>query len=486
MKFNKIFVLFISVLLIALVGCEDRSDLTAPEAPNTGTANFSTFVSIGNSLTAGFADNSLYESAQVYSFGNQIAGAVGTGYAQPLVSDPGLPGRLEVERFIIQDGSIASVVLTQNTGLGAALNATYAAPYNNLGVPGAILYDLVDETPFTQKAVDRGNPYFQLVLRDAQFGASIVKQAINLSPTFITMWIGNNDVLGYATSGGTRGTDATGTMPTDPAVFSALYNQVAAALDATGANVVVANIPDINAIPFFNTVGPLVGVTIKPLIDAGQIQGVYYQLHGEAVASGLADFNTLVTGAVKFTLVGSEYASLLGQPTGKYYVDYGYPALPAGIDTTKPFGLHPQNPWPDAFTLDASEQSTIASRVSSFNTTIQSVASDYSFGLVDVNSIFGQIKASEATGGTTIDGIAFTTQFLSGGLFGLDGVHPTAQGQAIIANEFIKVINAKFSASIPAINVSSIPGAINLAKAAEKHPELLPVFKNLKLEDFTF
>ena len=45
MKFNKIFVLFISVLLIALVGCEDRSDLTAPEAPNTGTADFSSFVS---------------------------------------------------------------------------------------------------------------------------------------------------------------------------------------------------------------------------------------------------------------------------------------------------------------------------------------------------------------------------------------------------------------------------------------------------------
>ena len=168
MKFNKIFVLFISVLLIALVGCEDRSDLTAPEAPNTGTADFSSFVSIGNSLTAGFADNSLYESAQVYSFGNQIAEAVGAQYVQPLVSDPGLPGRLEVDRFIIQDGSIASVVLTQNTGLGAALNSSHAAPFNNLGVPGAILYDLVDETSFAQKAVDRGNPYFQLVLRKYQ------------------------------------------------------------------------------------------------------------------------------------------------------------------------------------------------------------------------------------------------------------------------------------------------------------------------------
>ncbi|GJQ64110.1 MAG: outer membrane protein [Melioribacteraceae bacterium] len=486
MKFNKIFVLFISVLLIALVGCEDRSDLTAPEAPNTGTADFSSFVSIGNSLTAGFADNSLYESAQVYSFGNQIAEAVGAQYVQPLVSDPGLPGRLEVDRFIIQDGSIASVVLTQNTGLGAALNSSHAAPFNNLGVPGAILYDLVDETSFAQKAVDRGNPYFQLVLRDAQFGASIVKQAANLSPTFITMWIGNNDVLGYATSGGTSGTDATGKLPTDLTVFSALYNQVGAALAATGAKVVVANIPDINAIPFFNTVGPLVGVTIKPLIDAGQIAGVYYQKHGETVASGLADFNTLVSGAIKFTLVGTEYASLIGQPGGKFYVDYGYPALPAGIDTTQPFGLHPQNPWPDAFTLDADEQSTIATHVAGFNSTISSVATNNNFGLVDVNSIFGQIKASEATGGTTIDGIIFTTQFLSGGLFGLDGVHPTAQGQAVVANEFIKVINSKWSASIPHINVSEIPGTIFLAKTIEKHPHLIPIFENLKLEDFTF
>ncbi len=52
--------------------------------------------------------------------------------------------------------------------------------------------------------------------------------------------------------------------------------------------------------------------------------------------------------------------------------------------------------------------------------------------------------------------------FVTGGLFSLDGVHPTSQGQAIIANEFIKITNAKFNANLPLIDVSTIPGSLTL------------------------
>ena len=84
--------------------------------------------------------------------------------------------------------------------------------------------------------------------------------------------------------------------------------------------------------------------------------------------------------------------------------------------------------------------------------------------MVDVNSLFNSIRASDATGGTTYNGVKFTTTFVTGGLFSLDGVHPTAQGQAIVANEFLKVINDKFGSSYPLIDVSAIPGSLTLAK----------------------
>lgn len=466
-KFNKIFTLALLAGVILFTACEDRTDLTAPGKPSTGSADFTTMVSIGNSLTAGFESNALYESAQEYGYTNQIAKQVGANFVQPLISDPGIAGRLEISNVVIENGGIKTVVINSNANLGTPLNSTYAAPFNNLGIPGAILYDLIDTTDFAAKSAARNNPFFQIVLRNQAFGKSVVQQALKLNPTFVTLWIGNNDVLGYATSGGTKGTDATFSKPTEAAVFGFLYNSVATALtDPTGKRkVVTATIPDVSAIPFFTTVGPQVGYAISQakLLNPA-IMGLFYQKTGETIASGLATPEDLLSNKVLVTLTSSSYAALIGQATDKFYTDNNIP-IPAGIDVTKPFGLHPQNPWPNAFILDLDEQAIVSAAVSAFNTTINTVASANGWGVVDVNKIFKDIKTRETTTGPTyFDGVPFSTKFLSGNLFSLDGVHPSNQGYAVIANEFIKVINTKFNASIPLVNVSTIPGSIKLSK----------------------
>jgi len=61
---NKILASFLLCGVLIFTACEDRSDLTAPGKPNSGSADFTTMVSIGNSLTAAFANNALYESSQ--------------------------------------------------------------------------------------------------------------------------------------------------------------------------------------------------------------------------------------------------------------------------------------------------------------------------------------------------------------------------------------------------------------------------------------
>ena len=85
---------------------------------------------------------------------------------------------------------------------------------------------------------------------------------------------------------------------------------------------------------------------------------------------------------------------------------------------------------------------------------------DFGFGLVDINTIFNSFRAADFSGGTVIDGINFTTTYVSGGLFSLDGVHPSNQAHGIVANEFIKVINSKWGAKIPLVDVGRIPGSI--------------------------
>ncbi len=462
--------LFLTVLFASLVlftACEDRSDLTAPGPVKTGTADFSKMVAIGNSLIAGVQSNSLYASAQEYSIPSLFAQQVGASIDYPIISDPGIAGRLEVSDIIYNNGQIANIVISPNPNIGTPQNLTHPSAYSNLGIPGAILYDLIDETDFAAKSAARKNPFFEIVLRNQAFGKSVLQQALAQQPTFVLMWIGHNDVLGYATSGGTRGTDPTGTKPSDAATFAFLYNSVAAALhDTTGARkVAVANLIDITNIPFFNTVGPVVGLAIQQAIaNVPGVVGLFYQKSGEAVASSFASPTDLFAGNVMITLTGSSYATLIGQPTGKFYEDNGI-TPPSGIDITKPFGLHPQNPWPNAFTLDADEQTTVKNAVTAFNNTIKTAATTYDFAFADMNAFFNTIKAKEVeTGGYYMDGIKITTQFVSGNAFSLDGVHPTSMGNAIVVNKYLEAINQKFGASLPLIDISTIPGSLILSK----------------------
>jgi len=458
---NKMKMLFTLLLLtFVVIGCDDYSELDPPVTPTveTGSANFSKMVTIGNSITAGYQSGTIYQSGQMYSYGNLIAQQVGVNFEIPYVSDPGLGGRMEVE-------SLAPFTIYYNTSRGSLLNATYPAPYNNLGVPGALTYDVLFATNSTNCAsalfANTPNPYFDVVLRNSVLNKGTqLQQAISLNPTFITLWIGNSDVLGYATSGGTAPS-----APTDAAQFGQIYGGISQGLaqyaTLSGAKVVVANIPSVTAIPFFTTVGPQMATAIPwGYLTSQGAPGLFIQKHGQIVnPTSFVDSIGLATCSVLITLRGSSYASLLGSATGKFYKDNRYTTLPAGIDTTLPFGFHPQNPWPDALILDSDEIITANNAVTAFNATIASLANTFGFGLVDINSVFNQFRADDEDG-TIVNGINFRTTYISGGLFSLDGVHPSNQAHGIVANEFIKVINTKYGAKIPLVDVARIPGSI--------------------------
>ena len=466
------------LMLVALLaayegGCVDAGP--AVSGPGTGNATVTKYVAIGNSLTAGYQSNGLYKSAQDYSYPNLIAGQLRFAgvnlptFEQPYYSDPGTPGADgKASRYEII--SLAGPVIGPK-GLvpGSPINLSLARPYDNLGVPGAVIFDLLDTTSFLAKAgPPRSNPLFSLILRNPAFGKNILTQAAALRPDLVTFWLGNNDVLGYASSGG-----FSPNAPTSTAVFGALYTQALDSLRGAlpNAKIVVANIPDVTVIPFFTTLGP----KIRPSLPAGVT--FRYQKHGETgVATGSA---TLADNSVLICLTGSAYTSYLGRPSGRWYRDKGYPALPAGIDTTQPFGFHPQNPWPDALVLDADEINTCATTIAAFNQAISAAAAARNAAVVDINSFLTSVRAI----GYSWAGQKYTTDYVSGGLFSLDGVHPSSRGAGIIANQFIKAINAKFGMNLSYVDLTSLPGIpAPVAKAASGMPVIPPgAFSELEL-----
>ena len=239
--------------------------------------------------------------------------------------------------------------------------------------------------------------------------------------------------------------------PTPNSVFASYYVSAVDSLHANlpNAKIVLANIPDVKAVPYFTTIGPKMGAS---LASSGGLT-LYYQKHGE---TGPGSGATKLSGAANdpfIVLPASSFTGLLGDTTGAYYTAIGKtPGV--GVNTHVPFGLHPLNPFPDGLVLDSLEQSVSASSIVSFNATIAAEASKVGAALVDVNTIFNNIKLN----GITVGGVKYTTDFITGQLFSLDGVHPSSKGQGIVANEYIKVMNSKFGFTIAQVDVSALPG----------------------------
>ncbi len=456
---KKYFGVIIPVLFL-FAGCTDDVPTDVPP-PGLGGATVNKYVSIGNSLTAGYQSGGLYEDGQIYSFPNLIAtqlkkaGANLGTFEQPIWGNPGSPNlsgkaaRLE----IISWPESGPVIGSSGATAGTATNASLSRPFDNLGIPGAYISDFLDTTDFFTKAVTSSNHFYPHVLRNKSLGASVFEQAKNITPKadIVTFWLGNNDVLLFAVGGGVAvvSGNVVNTSPTSSATFATVYARALDSLRAAfpDAKIVVGNIPDVRAIPHFTTVGPAVAATLQGAF------AVSYQKRGNR---GPGDGSSYLTEANPPLLplgAGSYVGDMAKPSSGRWYRDNNVP-VPPGVDTTKTFGLNYLNPIPDALVLDSVELAMAATAIASFNQTIATVAAAKGAVLLDVNAIFDAIKKN----GYTYQGVTYTTEYIAGGLFSLDGIHPSSKGAGIVANEFIKRMNTAFGMNIPLVDVQRLPG----------------------------
>jgi len=234
-------------------------------APAVAQVNLSNYVALGDSLTAGYASASLMDWYQERSYPALLARQAGAAsFEQPLVSQPGIGPILEL--VSLQGPVIQPVGLVP----GLPANAEYPLPYNNLGVPGATLFDMVFTTGDIYNLLQGNldNVMHDLILRNGVNTA--LEQAIGRQPTFMTVWIGNNDILGATLAA----TPIDGVTMTPVDVFAGLYaNAIGALVTNTSADIVLINIPD--RLPFTTTLTPLVEIpgvgTIQLMADTGPL-----------------------------------------------------------------------------------------------------------------------------------------------------------------------------------------------------------------------
>ena len=493
--------------LLGLASCQP--DIDAPAA-SAGSADFSRYIAVGNSLTAGYSDGGLYREGQLNSYPNilaqQFAQVGGGSFLQPLFSEAQSNGSgyLGLTGFTPVTTSSLSSPITANVATKLAIRGavpTRANPspnpqyiytkdltdINNLGVPGIRMSD-IQTAGFGNTAQTGGtlaaptaifNSFFERITPDASNETYLdrVKRTVaSIKPTFFTEWLGNNDVLGFATAG------AAANSVTSAATFTANTKLVLDALTAGGAKGVVATIPDVTGIPFFTTVGPSFRATLAlnnvPVTAAPFIYTTGLLAPGQAntrvTTAKLSDIGNTpgTTGNILLTLTASPYLSLYGRPGGKYWRDFYQQARPSipttlipdfrtfllamQIDTLQAFGQSTGNPFPSTLVLDPTEQTSVVSTTNSFNATLTSEANARNLAVFDANAFFKSVAAN----GVATNAANNTAGYISGNLFSLDGVHPTPRGYAVVANEMLKVINAKYGSTFSGVNANNYRGVV--------------------------
>lgn len=530
--------LYISLGLLAFTACNDPEDVDLdPEviteelpALTAGSADFSNYISLGNSLTAGFTDGALFQASQTLSMPNLLSQkfslAGGGSFTQPLTSDNigglALAGtRIQSPRLVFGGAgpvSLESLIGDVTVTTDIALNNP-TGPFNNLGVPGAKSFHLLAPGYGNIANVQLGlaNPYF-VRMTGSTPDISVLQMAVAQAPSFFSLWIGNNDVLGYATTGG-DGTNPITPVSGAPGVgFDGSYGALIATLTAGGAQGVVANIPNVTDVPHFTTVphnpldptNPDFGNQIATLNGIfGQLNQVYAFL---GVPERSIEFSTTAASEVvirdeTLTDLSAQIAGVLSaSPTFPAFVQsFGLPAeaaplvagllgntygqtreataddlfvlpssaiigtvnvesvgalMAAGLPQTLAGQFSVEGislPLEDKWVLIPSEQAEIAAATEAFNQIIAATANQAGLALVDANTLLNQL----ANGGITSGDFTLTSSLVTGSAFSLDGIHPTARGYALLANEFMKAIDATYGSNFEAsgnlLNVGDYP-----------------------------
>ncbi|MBL4594840.1 MAG: hypothetical protein JKX68_13655 [Flavobacteriales bacterium] len=429
--------LYISIGVVFLFSSCSKTQFDEYETTQ-GSADFSNYISLGNSFTQGLQDGGLHNEfgQQDNSYPAILARQMGTNFLQPTVQGDGseymhleyIDGEIEVIKAFDVD-------ITTNNPLAINYDPTFTnwvdttLAYNNLGVgginlrniygnnsteeltyhiylgsnaPAALAWNGVQGQPIT--------PYGRFLnFGDLNNRIQYIDHVKKSNATFFTNWLGINDAMSWAKEGG----DSIGgsSLLTDPFDFREKYDSILTVFQGMGAQGVCATIHDITETPFFTT----------------------YTL--EAIGKDIWIKEGADTTVIR---MATEQDLLL---------------LTAKDPLGDGMGLTQSNPLPHTVVLDRDELTRVKTSIASFNMHIRASAATHGYPVVDMYSFMSGLSS-----GMTFDGIDFSTKYIEGGAYSLDGLHPNSRGYAMIANEFMKIINANFGSNLLPVSVGSYRG----------------------------
>jgi hypothetical protein len=404
-------------LVLAAAACND-DQLNRPFSNTPVDPLFERYVSMGNSITAGFQSGGINDSTQLQSYAVQLARAMRSPFFPPLLNRPGCPPPIT---------NVFAQPAPTRVGGGTATTCALRKipnpppPYiSNTAVPGAEVEDILSNSD----TASNPNTLTQFILG----GLTQTQMLERAHPTFVSIWIGNNDVLGAATSSPNAGDS---TKITSVANFQARYSAMLDTVAAVGPQgAILIGVANVTAVPFFSA-----GATYWA-IKNGLVPGSAFPA-AFTVSNNCAPIATGIPGARgDSTLVPFPYgAALLGA------AQLGAPRNLDCADTV-------------AAVVVPKELVKLVTAVTAYNTFIAAQATAHGWAYVNPNPTLDSLRALPQPN-TVVRAFPLIGQPCNvnpfGSAFTCDAVHPSAFTHRLIAIKLRDAINAAYTTSIPPI-----------------------------------
>lgn len=497
----------------------DDPSIICPEAPppadcpdgaSAGNADFSKFVAIGTSYTAGFQAGALFTEGQENSLpkilANQFDCVGGGAFNQPSINTehgfnvfvtPNPVGNTVFGRFRLQGTppAPAPVIAGPEAIPNIAVNPSFAytgdkSALNNFAVPVILLGQI--SLAETGDWMNAGNSTFSPFYARFSQGSTILNDAVAAQPTFFMFWMGMDDYLLYAAYGGDEDQVPPPTPVDGAQGFRNLYHGAIATLLDSNPELkgVVANFPNPFFMPHFTAV-PYNPIPMTEADAAAANAGFagYNQildaLKGAPFDYPAADIDdrkiVFAAGANPFVIedetlkdFGDEFDMLLGEqmitpeqraqlaPYEQVRMTTSNDIIPLSAgsvlgtlaDENNPASVMGVGvPMPDRYVLIPSEIEAIETARAGYNTVVSEVvnANPTHVAFADINTLMNTFVANQGA----VDHGVLVVPLINPpvGIYSEDGMHPNARGYAFIANAFIDAINANFEASVPKIRL---------------------------------
>ena len=357
---------------------------------------FQRYVALGTSNSMGVQSAGIFAAGQRAAWPAQLAAHVGAQFSLPLVQDPGcgppLLPPLAADAVLV--GAFGNDLVTTVMNTCAPLQAGVTLPANSVAISGANVHDALYST-IESKA---GNPRIAtLYSRVLLAGQTQVTAMLAQNPTFVSVELAANEVLPASTG--------RISAMTPYANWQADYDQIIEAVKTTQARAVLvglpnsaANFPSIRrAREFFN-------------------EWPYLLTLGISVS-----FNCYFSSNYLF-IPGYVLTLLSKTPTTATCAD-----VPGAAD----------------YVLTASDMNAINARMAQMNAYMQTKASENGYAYFSLDAVYGLPKPRFSI----VDVLFSNNPF--GPNISLDGVHPSALGQSILAAAAVQSINARYGLVIP-------------------------------------